>query len=427
MQRDYKDRPRYNSDEKPVRAERNYKRVNHDSNYEGKPKRVYSERRNSDSSYSERRNSSENRAPRKREHLKKTDVQRERYNKVDTSVRREHSGQEEYSGQREYGKRSYNGNSQSRGNQQRGNQRSNYQQRGNQQRGNQQRGFSKPNQKKQTNKQKNVNFPFKESPYIRRDELQRSKAVEAAFAQRPTSDPNTVRLNKFIANSGVCSRREADDLILAGVVTVNGVVVTELGTKVSLNDDIRFNGERLKGENKVYLVMNKPKGYVTTTNDPHADKMVMELINPDLCPQRVFPVGRLDKDTTGVLLFTNDGDIAEKLSHPSYQKKKIYQVQLNKNLSKEKFERLLTGVELEDGPIYADALAYLDGKMNMVGVEIHSGRNRVVRRMFQEVGLTVVKLDRVYFAGLTKKGLRRGAWRFLTEQEVTMLRVGSYN
>ena len=420
MQRDYKDRPRYNSDEKPVRAERHYKRVNHNSDYESQPRRVYSERRDSEGGYPERRAYSENRAPRKREHFKRTDDQRGRYQRVDTSGRRDYSSQNENSGQREYGKRTFNGgNGPKRGAPAKGNK--NYQQRGKNQ-----NGLAKNNAKKK-GQPKNVNFPYKESPYIRREELQRSKAAEAAFAQRPAGDPNMVRLNKFIANSGVCSRREADDLILAGVVTVNGVVVTELGTKVSVNDDIRFNGERLKGENKVYIVMNKPKGYVTTTNDPHAEKTVMELINPELCPQRVFPVGRLDKDTTGVLLFTNDGEMAEKLSHPSYQKKKIYQVQLNKNLSKEKFEKLLTGIELEDGSIYADALAYLDGKMNMVGIEIHSGRNRIVKRMFQGVGLTVVKLDRVYFAGLTKKSLRRGAWRFLTEQEITMLKVGSYN
>ena len=234
-----------------------------------------------------------------------------------------------------------------------------------------------------------------------------------------------VRLNKFIANSGICSRREADEYITAGLVTVNGEVISQLGTKVSLKDDIRFNGERLKGEEKVYLLMNKPKDFVTTTSDPHADKTVMDLIDGK-CSQRVFPVGRLDKATTGVLLLTNDGELAEKLTHPSYNKKKIYHVFLDKNLKSTDFKSLLEGITLEDGDIHADSISYIDEDMSQVGLEIHSGRNRVVRRMFEHFGYKVKKLDRVYFAGLTKKNLKRGQWRFLTEQEVTMLRIGSY-
>ena len=235
-----------------------------------------------------------------------------------------------------------------------------------------------------------------------------------------------IRLNKFIANSGVCSRREADNFILAGVVTVNGEVVTELGTKVNINtDDIRFNGERLKGENKVYIVMNKPKGYVTTASDPHADKTVMDLLKA--CPTRVFPVGRLDKNTTGVLMFTNDGEIAEKLTHPSYDKKKIYQVSLDSKLKQEDFEKILSGVELNDGVIAADELEYIEADDHRkLGIEIHSGKNRIVRRIFESLGYEVKALDRVYFAGLTKKGIKRGDWRYLTEGEVNLLRMGAY-
>ena len=235
-----------------------------------------------------------------------------------------------------------------------------------------------------------------------------------------------IRLNKFIANSGVCSRREADNFILAGVVTVNGEVVTELGTKVNIKtDDIRFNGERLKGEDKVYIVMNKPKGYVTTASDPHADKTVMDLLKN--CNSRVFPVGRLDKNTTGVLMFINDGEIAEKLTHPSYDKKKIYQVSLDSKLKQEDYEKILSGVELNDGIIAADELEYIEeDDHRKLGIEIHSGKNRIVRRIFESLGYEVKALDRVYFAGLTKKGLKRGEWRFLTEGETNLLKMGAY-
>ena len=242
----------------------------------------------------------------------------------------------------------------------------------------------------------------------------------------PTPIKEEVRLNKFIANSGVCSRREADQLIQAGVVTVNGEVVTELGTKVNvLTDEIRFNGERLKGEEKVYIVMNKPKGYVTTASDPHAEKTVMDLLKG--CTARVFPVGRLDKNTTGVLMFTNDGDIAEKLTHPSYDKKKIYQVILDRPVSQEDFSRILSGIELNDGPIRADELEYIDSEDHKkIGIEIHSGKNRIVRRIFESLGYDVRALDRVYFAGLTKKGLKKGEWRYLSEGEANILKMGAY-
>ncbi len=237
---------------------------------------------------------------------------------------------------------------------------------------------------------------------------------------------DTVRLNKFIANSGVCSRREADTLIQAGVVTVNGEVVTELGTKVNIQtDDIRFNGERLKGEEKVYIIMNKPKGFVTTASDPHAEKTVLDLIKG--CSSRVYPVGRLDKNTTGVLLLTNDGEIAERLTHPAYDKKKIYQVAIERELSEEDYEKILSGVTLTDGEVKADELEYIDpNDKRKLGIEIHSGKNRVVRRIFESLGYTVKALDRVYFAGLTKKGLKKGEWRYLTEGEANILKMGAY-
>lgn len=258
----------------------------------------------------------------------------------------------------------------------------------------------------------------------RRPVVNGAQYSDADTVKAPVRDE--VRLNKFIANSGVCSRREADTLIQAGVVTVNGEVVTELGVKVNIyTDDIRFNGERLKGEEKVYIVMNKPKGYVTTASDPHAEKTVMELLKD--CQFRVFPVGRLDKNTTGVLMFTNDGEIAERLTHPSYDKKKIYQVILDKPLDNESYEKILSGVTLSDGVVKADELEYIDAEdRRKLGIEIHSGKNRVVRRIFESLGYDVRALDRVYFAGLTKKGLKKGEWRQLTEGEVNILRMGAY-
>ena len=244
------------------------------------------------------------------------------------------------------------------------------------------------------------------------------------YVQPPVQD--VVRLNKYIANSGVCSRREADNFILSGCVTVNGEVVTELGTKVNIyTDDVRFNGERLKGEEKVYLVMNKPRGYVTTASDPHAEKTVLDLIGK--CPTRVFPVGRLDKNTTGVLLFTNDGEMAQRLTHPSYNKKKIYQVNLDRDLREEDRQAILAGIELSDGLVAADELEYAEpNDHRKLGIEIHSGKNRVVRRIFESLGYDVKALDRVYFAGLTKKGLKKGAWRFLTQGEINILKMGAY-
>ena len=265
------------------------------------------------------------------------------------------------------------------------------------------------------------------------EEREVSAAPMKARAQAYTPKPRQpkvkgeegVRLNKFIANSGLCSRREADQYIIEGLVSVNGQVVTELGTKVFQNDVVKVEDKVIKGEEKVYILMNKPKNCVTTTDDPQARKTVIDLI-AGKCSQRVYPVGRLDRDTTGVLLLTNDGDLTERLTHPSYNKKKIYQVFLDKNLTQKDFEKILKGVHLDDGMINADALSYIDGDHSQVGIEIHSGRNRIVRRIFESLGYKVVKLDRVYFAGLTKKSLRRGQWRFLTDKEVAMLMMGSY-
>ena len=241
----------------------------------------------------------------------------------------------------------------------------------------------------------------------------------------PNQSTGEIRLNRFISQSGVCSRREADDFILAGVVTVNGQVVTELGTKIVPTDEVRFHDEKLQGEKNVYLVLNKPKGYVTSLDDPHAEKTVMDLVK-NACTERVYPVGRLDKNSLGLLLITNDGDITRQLTHPSYRKKKIYQVTLDKALTRADMDSLTEGITLEDGDIFADEVAYASEDKRTVGVEIHSGRNRIVRRMFEHLGYTVQKLDRVYYAGLTKKNLKRGEWRFLTRDEVMRLKTGQY-
>ena len=240
-------------------------------------------------------------------------------------------------------------------------------------------------------------------------------------------DPNEpIRLNKYLANAGVCSRREADDFIQAGVVSVNGQVVTELGTKVLRGDEVKFHDQPVTLEKKVYVLLNKPKDYVTTSDDPQQRKTVMDLVK-DACPERIYPVGRLDRNTTGVLLLTNDGEMASKLTHPKFLKKKVYHVYLDKNVTMHDMQQIASGIELEDGEIHADAIEYADDHdKSQVGIEIHSGKNRIVRRIFESLGYRVTKLDRVQFAGLTKKNLRRGDWRFLTEQEVDMLRMGAY-
>ena len=240
-------------------------------------------------------------------------------------------------------------------------------------------------------------------------------------------DPNEpLRLNKFLANAGICSRREADEFIQAGVVTVNGEVVTELGTKILRTDEVMFHDQPVKIEKKVYVLLNKPKDYVTTSDDPQQRKTVMDLVK-NACPERIYPVGRLDRNTTGVLLLTNDGDLASKLTHPKYLKKKIYHVYLDKNVTAHDLQQISEGIQLEDGEIKADDVQYAHPTdKKQVGIEIHSGKNRIVRRIFESLGYRVQKLDRVQFAGLTKKNLKRGDWRYLTEEEVDRLRMGSY-
>ncbi len=253
-----------------------------------------------------------------------------------------------------------------------------------------------------------------------------SQKKRALYHQEFVDPTKPVRLNKFLANAGICSRREADEYIRAGVITVNGEIVTELGSKVLPSDKVMFHNQPVQSERKVYLLLNKPKDCVTTSEDKHAKMTVLDLVR-NACSERIYPVGRLDRNTTGVLLLTNDGDLASKLMHPKYEKKKIYQVTLDRALSEDDFKTILSGVELEDGLMAADALEYLpEGKSKQVGIEIHSGRNRIVRRLFDKLGYRVVRLDRVYFAGLTKKNLPRGKYRFLSEREVNMLKAGAY-
>ena len=253
------------------------------------------------------------------------------------------------------------------------------------------------------------------------------KGPEGAWRTRkPKAKPEgagdgLVRLNRYLAQSGICSRREADDLIQAGVVTVNGVVVTELGSKVGPNDKVQYAGQRLSMEKKRYVLLNKPKGFITTTDDPRERRTVMQLV-ANACPERIYPVGRLDRATTGVLLLTNDGDLAKKLTHPSHGAEKIYHVTLDKAVTKAHLNQLLDGVVLEDGPAQADEASHVEGASKReVGIKLHSGRNRIVRRMFEHLGYQVVKLDRVVFGGLTKKDLPRGTWRLLSEKEVLFL------
>ncbi len=240
--------------------------------------------------------------------------------------------------------------------------------------------------------------------------------------EQPASD-GLIRLNKYIANSGVCSRRDADKIIADGLITVNGEVITELGFKVTVDDDVQYQGNKLNPERKVYLLLNKPRGFVTTFEDPHAERTVMQLVE-SACRERIYPVGRLDMQTTGLLLFTNDGELAKKLTHPSYEKKKVYHVQLDKDLDPDDLQKIKKGIELEDGFIAADEIEMIDyNDKRQIGIEIHSGKNRIVRRIFNHLGYNVEKLDRVMFAGLTKKDLPRGRYRFLTAQEVNFLKM----
>ncbi len=254
------------------------------------------------------------------------------------------------------------------------------------------------------------------------------KAPFKQIKYKENADPNApIRLNKYLANAGVCSRREADNYIQAGAVKVNGEVVSELGTKITRADSVTFHDKPISLESKVYVLLNKPKGFVTTTDDPENRKTVMDLVKT-ACSERIYPVGRLDRGTTGVLLLTNDGDLASKLTHPRYEKRKIYQVWVDKPVTAEHMQAIADGVELEDGEILVDAISYVtEEDLTQIGIEIHSGKNRIVRRLFEKFDYRVLKLDRVYFAGLTKKNLSRGRWRYLTEKEVNMLRMGAFD
>ena len=278
------------------------------------------------------------------------------------------------------------------------------------------------------NKKDGVTF---RKPMRKRDEdydpnAKYSQRKQVEFKKTFVDLTKPVRLNKFLANAGICSRREADEYIQAGVISVNGEVVSELGVKVLLTDKVMFHNQLVRSERKVYLLLNKPKDCVTTSEDTHDRLTVVDLVK-NACSERIYPVGRLDRNTTGVILLTNDGDLASKLTHPKYDKKKIYHVALDKPLETSDFESILSGVTLDDGVIAADALEYVkDGDPKQVGIEIHSGQNRVVRRIFEKLGYKVIRLDRVYFAGLTKKNLQRGKYRFLTEREINMLKMGAY-
>jgi len=255
-----------------------------------------------------------------------------------------------------------------------------------------------------------------------------SKPTESgARSNKPKSASNKegIRLNKYIANAGVCSRREADTFITTGLVSINGKIITELGTRVMPGDEVKFSGERINPEKKVYILLNKPKGFVTTLDDPEGRRTVMELV-ADACDERIYPVGRLDRNTTGLLLLTNDGELTKKLTHPSHNKKKIYHVELDAEISPEQIEMIKDGIELEDGPIAADNISYVNDNKKEIGIELHSGRNRIVRRIMEHFGYNVKRLDRVWFAGLTKVNLPRGRWRVLSKQEIIRLQTGMY-
>ncbi len=278
------------------------------------------------------------------------------------------------------------------------------------------------NQSNKSKDKKSHQFGKKEFDKSKKSSFEKNKKSKKQFSDKTDKENNLIRLNKYIANSGICSRREADKLIEAGAVKVNGEVVSTLGYKVKPTDVVEVEGQKIKNEKKVYLLLNKPKDYITTTNDPQNRKTVMHLI-AGACKERVFPVGRLDRQTTGLLLFTNDGELADKLMHPKSRVPKLYHVTLNKNFSVNDFEKLAAGIELEDGFIKPDVLSYVEGSKKELGIEIHSGRNRIIRRIFEHLGYDVVKLDRVMYAGLTKKNLPRGKWRFLTEKEVQYLKM----
>ena len=289
--------------------------------------------------------------------------------------------------------------------------------------------WSNPKFEKTTKERKRNTSSRFEKPYA-----EKTKKPSEKFTTPPeidnelkTDKDGLIRLNKYIANSGLCSRREADEYIVKGQITVNGKEVKELGVKVKLTDEVRFKDKALNPEKKVYILLNKPKDFITTVEDPNATKTVMDLVQ-GACEQRIYPVGRLDRNSTGLLLFTNDGELTKQLTHPSFMKKKVYEVQLDRDVSPEDMETIRKGVDIEGGLVAADAIEYPNTvNKSIVGIEIHSGQNRIVRRIFEKLNYRVIKLDRVYFAGLTKKNLPRGKWRFLSEKEVNMLKMNRFN
>ena len=331
-------------------------------------------------------------------------------------------GNNRYNNNRQGG---YNNGNRQGGYNNQGNNRYNNNRQGGYNNGNRQGGYNNQGNNRYNNNRRNNNRNNAYGmPRPGKSFVPRPKRIEY---EMPIPDPNEqIRLNKFMANSGICSRREADEFILQGLVKINGEVVKELGTKISHNDTVEYDEKIVTLESKCYILLNKPKDCVTTSDDPNGRTTVMDLVK-GACNERIYPVGRLDRNTTGVLLLTNDGDLASKLTHPKYVKKKIYHVWCDKDISEDDMQRIADGIELEDGPIHADAISYAtETDRNQAGIEIHSGRNRIVRRIFESLGYHVTKLDRVYFAGLTKKNLPRGRWRYLTQQEVNYLKMGSF-
>ena len=346
---------------------------------------------------------------------------RPRYNQEGDDQQGYQSRQGGYQQRGGYGQRSQQGGYQQRGGYGQRPQQGGYQQRGGYGQRPQQGGYQ---QRGGYGQRPQGGFRQRTADYDPNAKYSMKKRIEYKEQNYDPTEP--IRLNKFLANAGVCSRREADEFIQAGVVTVNGEVVTELGTKVMRTDVVKFHDDPVLLEKKVYVLLNKPKDYVTTSDDPQQRKTVMDLVK-NACPERIYPVGRLDRNTTGVLLLTNDGDMASKLTHPKFLKKKIYHVYLDRNVTAHDLQQIAEGITLDDGEIKADAIEYADPvDKKQVGIEIHSGKNRIVRRIFESFGYKVLKLDRVQFAGLTKKNLRRGDWRYLTEEEVDRLRMGSY-
>jgi len=285
--------------------------------------------------------------------------------------------------------------------------------------GSEKKPFQKRDDKKSFSKSSNYGLPYKRKPFGKPPS--EKSPVRTKAEVKPKTESDLIRLNKFMANSGVGSRREADELIKMGLVSVNGVVITEMGHKVKPTDEVRYEGKKLKAEKPVYILLNKPKGFITTTVDPQDRNTVMNLV-ANAGKERIYPVGRLDRNTTGLLLLTNDGDLADKLTHPSYNVKKIYRVELDKPITKNDFEKIKDGVRLEEGKAMVDDLAIVDGDNKTLGIELHIGWNRIVRRIFESLGYEVVKLDRVVYAGLDKKDLARGQWRFLKPEEIVMLK-----